>query len=98
VFSRSQQLANDSGQRAIRNANLPVAPLADDGAEGTGVALGTMHRAKGLQFRAVAVIGVDALDLPLARVDERQIDDAARRAFEEQERNLLYVTCTRSRE
>ncbi len=98
VFARTKQLAEDRGRRAIRAANLPCLDLAREYADANGVALGTMHRAKGLQFRAVAVIGVDRTTLPLASVAQRQTDDAARRAFEEQERNLLYVACTRSRE
>jgi superfamily I DNA/RNA helicase len=57
-----------------------------------------MHRSKGLHYRAVAVIGVEAGELPLERVLDRQADEAARAAFLELERNLLYVACTRARE
>ena len=57
-----------------------------------------MHRSKGLQYRAVAIIGVEASELPLERVLDRQADEAARAAFLELERNLLYVACTRARE
>ena len=98
VFARTKRLAEDRGQRAIKAANLPCVDLERDEADANGVALGTIHRAKGLQFRAVAVIGVDSDTLPLVSVARRQADLAARRSFEEQERNLLYVACTRSRE
>ena len=98
VFARTKRLAEDRGRRAIKAANLPSVDLERDDADANGVALGTMHRAKGLQFRAVAVIGVDSDTLPLASVARRQADESARRSFEEQERNLLYVACTRSRE
>ena len=98
VFARTKRIAEDRGRRAIRAANLACVDLEHDDAGTNGVALGTMHRAKGLQFRAVAVMGVDSDTLPLATVATRQTDEAARRAFAEQERNLLYVACTRSRE
>jgi superfamily I DNA/RNA helicase len=57
-----------------------------------------MHLAKGLEFRAVAVMACDQDILPLeARIaeaaDEGELDD-----IYETERQLLYVACTRARE
>ncbi|WP_299653885.1 3'-5' exonuclease [uncultured Jannaschia sp.] len=58
----------------------------------------TMHSAKGLEFRAVAVIACDDEWLPLAsRVDEVQDETELEEVFET-ERHLLYVACTRARE
>lgn len=63
-----------------------------------GVGVCTKHRSKGLQFRAVAVLGAEDGLLPLASALAKQPGEPARRAFIERERNLLYVACTRSRE
>jgi hypothetical protein len=66
--------------------------------QATTVSIGTMHLAKGLEFKAVAVIGCDDEVLPLqSRVqtvaDETELDDVY-----ETERQLLYVACTRARD
>lgn len=62
------------------------------------VSLLTMHGAKGMEFRAVAVVGCSRECVPLPSVlrqaeGARETDDALRR-----ERNLLYVSLTRARE
>jgi superfamily I DNA/RNA helicase len=62
------------------------------------VAIGTMHRAKGLEFKAVAVIACDYDVLPPAYVLREQADDSDREESVEQERQLLYVAVTRARE
>jgi superfamily I DNA/RNA helicase len=70
----------------------------DDPANEDRVSLGTMHRAKGLEFKAVAVIGCDAGLLPLRSVLDGIVDVADQGSFVEQERNLFYVAVTRARE
>ena len=65
---------------------------------GDAVALGTMHRAKGLEFRAVVFDGCDGDLLPLAYAMRDLSDPADREAFIENERQLLYVAATRARE
>jgi len=65
---------------------------------GDQVAVSVMHLAKGLEFRAVAVMACDQDVLPLeARIaeaaDEGELDD-----IYETERQLLYVACTRARD
>lgn len=57
-----------------------------------------MHGAKGLEFRAVAVVGCDRDQLPLRRVASRIRDEGDRQEFIEHDRHLLYVACTRARE
>jgi superfamily I DNA/RNA helicase len=57
-----------------------------------------MHRAKGLEFKAVLVMGCDDKLLPMRTVIDRLTDKVDRDAFMEQERHLLYVACTRARE
>lgn len=65
---------------------------------GDRVLIGTMHLAKGLEFKAVAVMACDDGVLPLqarleAAADETELDDVY-----ETERHLFYVACTRARD
>ena len=98
VFVRSAaELARASA--AVQSAGLPVSVLDDDVAtERDRVSVATMHLAKGLEFRAVAVMACDDEVLPLqtriqAVADEGDLEDAY-----ETERHLLYVACTRARD
>jgi superfamily I DNA/RNA helicase len=62
------------------------------------VAVATMHLAKGLEFRAVAVMACDDEVVPLqARISEVG-DDADLEEVYNTERHLLYVACTRARD
>lgn len=67
--------------------------------EGAGVRVGTMHRMKGLEFRAVAVVGAEegTIPLPLAVCDATR-DPAQHDRDMRRERSLLYVACTRARD
>lgn len=56
-----------------------------------------MHLAKGLEFRAVAVMACDDEILPLQGRIETVGDDADLREVYDTERHLLYVACTRAR-
>ena len=62
------------------------------------IAVGTMHLAKGLEFRAVAVVACDGEILPLQSRIERIADEADLADTYETERRLLYVACTRARD
>ncbi len=65
---------------------------------GDCVSIGTMHLAKGLEFKAVVVMACDDEALPLqARVDEATDENELREVFET-ERHLFYVACTRARD
>lgn len=62
------------------------------------VAISTMHLAKGLEFRAVAVMACDDEVVPLqARIDG-VADEADLEEVYNTERHLLYVACTRARD
>jgi superfamily I DNA/RNA helicase/mRNA-degrading endonuclease RelE of RelBE toxin-antitoxin system len=58
----------------------------------------TMHPAKGLEFRAVAVMACDDEVIPLQERIETVGDDSDLREVYETERHLLYVACTRARD
>ena len=98
VFVRSSRQI-DRAIAAVRGAGLPYEVL-DDGAEtGVGdVTVGTMHLAKGLEFRAVAVMACDAEAIPLQSRVESIVDESDLEEVYNTERNLLYVACTRARD
>lgn len=62
------------------------------------VSIGTMHLAKGLEFRAVAVMACDDEVLPLQARIEEVGDDGDLQEVYDTERQLLYVACTRARD
>jgi superfamily I DNA/RNA helicase len=59
---------------------------------------GTAHNAKGLEFRAVAIVRVKSGYFPNYPAIKDITDVAEREAKEDQERQLLYTVCTRARE
>jgi ATP-dependent exoDNAse (exonuclease V) beta subunit len=61
------------------------------------VSIGTMHLAKGLEFRAV-VMACDDEVIPLQERIERVGDDADLQELYDTERHLLFVACTRARD
>lgn len=60
--------------------------------------ISTMHRAKGLEFRAVAAMACDDEVLPLQERIEYVADKADLEEVYNTERHLLYVACTRARD
>jgi hypothetical protein len=58
----------------------------------------TMHLAKGLEFRAVAVMACDDEVIPLQSRIEAVADDVDLEEIYNTERHLLYVACTRARD
>jgi superfamily I DNA/RNA helicase len=58
--------------------------------------IATMHLAKGLEFRAVAVMACDDEVLPLQERIENVGDDGDLQEVYDTERQLLYVACTRA--
>jgi superfamily I DNA/RNA helicase len=62
------------------------------------VCISPMHLAKGLEFRAVAVMACDDEVLPLQERVEAVTDEGDLQEVYETERHLLYVACTRARD
>ncbi len=98
VFVRSEgQLAR--ARKSVKEAGQAPLELSDRVEDRTGrVAIGTMHLAKGLEFRKVIVMACDDQILP----DQNRIDTVADETeldeVYETERHLFYVACTRARE
>ena len=98
VFVRDR-VQLDRARAAVKAAGQTPFVLSErDEESGNRVSIGTMHLAKGLEFKAVAVMACDDDVLPLqgrvaAVADEVELDDVY-----ETERQLLYVACTRARD
>jgi mRNA-degrading endonuclease RelE of RelBE toxin-antitoxin system len=65
---------------------------------GGKISVGTMHLAKGLEFRAVAVMACDDDVIPSQVRIESVTDDSDLQEIYDTERQLLYVACTRARD
>jgi hypothetical protein len=98
IFARTNKRIDEMGE-ALSEAGLPRCLLSEsESSESDGVQLGTMHRAKGLEFKAVLAIGCADAVLPSASVLRGMDDPQDREAAEAQERRLLYVAMTRARD
>ncbi len=60
--------------------------------------VGTMHLAKGLEFRAVVVMACEDEIVPSQKRIETVVDDSDLEEVYNTERHLLYVACTRARD
>ncbi|KHL24159.1 DNA helicase [Croceibacterium mercuriale] len=89
-------LVRGDGQLARARAAAKAAGL--DPRDDAGVVITSMHGAKGLEFRAVAVIACDEDVLPDPTRLSAIGDIAEMEAAYETERHLLYVACTRARD
>lgn len=98
LFVRSpDQLAR--ARTAVKSAGASGIELSDMiTAEIGRVAISTMHLAKGLEFRAAAVMACDDEVLPLQERIETVADEADLQEVYDTERHLLYVACTRARD
>lgn len=97
VVTRTGSSRGQAGS-VLRNAGITTAMIIGDTTsdDEPGVRVMTMHRAKGLEFRAIAVVGASDDNIPYAQAIPA--DEADARPFIEQERCLLYVACSRARE
>jgi superfamily I DNA/RNA helicase/mRNA-degrading endonuclease RelE of RelBE toxin-antitoxin system len=98
VFVRSA-LQLERAKAVVAAAGLPYRIL-DERVDAAGgfAAIGTMHLAKGLEFRVVAVMACDDEVIPLqARIDTVGEDSDLKEVYDT-ERQLLYVACTRARD
>jgi len=98
VFVRSESQL-DRAKAAVKEAGLPFKLLDEHVATSSGyVSISTMHLAKGLEFRAVAVMACDDEIIPLQKRIETVGDDSDLQEVYDTERHLLYVACTRARD
>jgi superfamily I DNA/RNA helicase len=89
----------DRALRAVDAAGLSGVVLDDRVRAAPGSAsVSTMHRAKGLEFRAVVVMACDDDVIPSQERIETIADNADLEDVYVTERHLLYVACTRARD
>jgi superfamily I DNA/RNA helicase len=99
LFARTKYLIDERIQPALDACGYPSVMLSSDATPPEDrVAIGTMHRAKGLEFKIVIVMACEAGVIPLPKALSDAPDEAERKLVLEQERNLLYVAATRARE
>ncbi|KPI27870.1 UvrD-like DNA helicase [Actinobacteria bacterium OV320] len=85
----------------LKDAGIPATTLRAAGTAGDAeaVRVGTMHSFKGLEFRCVAVVGVNEDALPfLKAVTSADLDPKQHETDMMSERCLLFVACTRARD
>ncbi len=98
IFVRSAAQL-ERAQAAVERAEMASKVLDESGDGEVGfVSISTMHLAKGLEFRAVAVMACDDEVIPLQQRIEAVGDDADLQEVYDTERHLLYVACTRARD
>jgi hypothetical protein len=98
LFVRSEAQMGRA-QAAAKEAVMPCQILDEHVETADGhLSISTMHLAKGLEFRAVAVMACDDEVIPLQTRIETVGDDADLQEVYDTERHLLYVACTRARD
>lgn len=98
VFVRSDAQL-DRATKAFQEAGIQFKMLDEHVETASGFAsVSTMHLAKGLEFRAVAVMACDDEVIPLQERIENIGDEADLEEIYNTERHLLYVACTRARD
>jgi len=97
VTARSNSIGKDASS-ALNAVGIPTVSLSAKSRK-DAVRVGTMHGMKGLEFQAVAVIGVaDGIVPAPAAVTPEEDDHVAHAQDLQRERCLLFVACTRARD
>jgi len=98
VFVRSTRQLRQA-RSAVKQSTVQAVELSDRIEITPGkLSIGTMHLAKGLEFRAVAVMACDDEIIPSQQRIGNVADDADLEEIYDSERHLLYVACTRARD
>ncbi|MGH6846311.1 MAG: 3'-5' exonuclease [Methylocella sp.] len=96
VRSNSELVRARAAVKAAGHTQLELSDRLED-PQGR-VAIGTMHLAKGLEYKAIAVMACDDDVLPLQERVETVADESELDEVHETERHLFYVACTRARD
>jgi hypothetical protein len=97
VTARSAALVREA-RTALEAAGIATVSLNGRGST-KAVLAGTMHAMKGLEFQAVAAIGVEQGLVPASAAVTPETEDAAAHAQDlQRERCVLFVACTRARD
>jgi len=97
VAARSASLAREA-REALKADSIGTASLVGRGST-QAVRAGTMHAMKGLEFQAVAVVGVEQGVIPEPAALTPEDEDVLAHAQDlQRERCILFVACTRARD
>jgi superfamily I DNA/RNA helicase len=97
VTARSASLVRET-RAALTGDGISTVPLRGRG-DPQAVRVGTMHAMKGLEFQAVAVIGVDQGLVPEPAAITPETEDPVTHALDlQRERCVLFAACTRARD
>lgn len=97
VAARSASLVREA-REALKADGIMTVPLRGRG-DTQAVRVGTMHAMKGLEFQAVAVIGVEQGLVPQPAAITAESEDAVTHAQDlQRERCVLFAACTRARD
>jgi mRNA-degrading endonuclease RelE of RelBE toxin-antitoxin system len=97
AFSRTTKRSEEL-EAKLSSEGVAAAGLDDEHVTPGAIQVGTMHRAKGLEFKAVLVIDASADTLPSPGLMKSAIDPQDRDNALARERQLLYVAMTRARD
>ncbi|MFZ2491415.1 MAG: 3'-5' exonuclease [Thermoanaerobaculia bacterium] len=98
IFVRSENEI-PRAEAAAKAADVPFVILTDQmETKHNHLTIATMHRAKGLEFRAVAVMACDDEIIPSQERIDTVSDESELDEVYQTERHLLYVACTRARD
>jgi hypothetical protein len=98
IFARTND-ALKPVESGLEAAKLAYQRLSRDGEpQSNAIHLGTMHRAKGLEFKVVFVVNLSDDQMPLIYLNNQMPDQQSREAALERERQLFYVSVTRARD
>ena len=98
VFAR-QSNNLDTLETQLRRVKVPYYELkSEEPPRQPSINLGTMHRAKGLEFKVVFVIDLHDGNVPHLKSVEAGADEVVQAARLASERQLLYVSVTRARD
>lgn len=99
ILARTNHLVQGTAV-ALRSKAYDVVVLqprkADDRTK-SGLRLGTMHRSKGLEFAAVAIVDVNDAIIPPRKALDAAADPAIRRSVIDADKSLLHVSATRAK-
>lgn len=91
-IDRLASALSDAGIESVR-----LQPSKADDRTVSGIRLTTMHRAKGLEFHAVAIPFLSKSSFPPAAALRSAVDDIDRRNILQQQKSLIHVAATRAK-
>jgi superfamily I DNA/RNA helicase/mRNA-degrading endonuclease YafQ of YafQ-DinJ toxin-antitoxin module len=99
VFARTTAQLKLILEPALEHSGRSARQIGDDRRlDSSEIWYGTLHAAKGLEFRAVALVGCNVNVLPHPNALAAADDDEGRDVARTRERQLFYVGCTRARD